>query len=102
MSEKCQRCGEIGEDRRTLIMKCFYQMDEDKDIPFKKTEEGYTLLVCKNCRGDWMEAIHNWFVNPKQKESPGTGIYIRDRGATREVTFEEYKSFQKKLGENSK
>ena len=26
--EKCQRCGEDGEDRRTLWMACFYEMGE--------------------------------------------------------------------------
>lgn len=26
--EECQRCGEIGEDRRTLWMACFYDMAE--------------------------------------------------------------------------
>ena len=32
--EKCQRCGERGEDRRTLMHACFYAMDE-LPIPFK-------------------------------------------------------------------
>lgn len=31
--EKCQRCGEEGEDRRTLWMACFYRMGELK-LPF--------------------------------------------------------------------
>lgn len=26
--EKCQRCGEVGEDRRTLWMACLYDMQE--------------------------------------------------------------------------
>lgn len=34
MSEKCQRCGEVGEDRRTLWMACFYEMSE-LSVPFK-------------------------------------------------------------------
>lgn len=33
MSEKCQRCGEEGDDRRTLWMACFYQMQE-LEVPF--------------------------------------------------------------------
>ena len=32
MVEKCARCGEEGEDRRTLWMACFYAMDE-LDMP---------------------------------------------------------------------
>jgi len=35
MPEKCQRCGEVGEDRRTLQMACFYDMSE-LSLPFKK------------------------------------------------------------------
>ena len=33
--EKCDKCGEVGEDRRTLWMACFYAMDE-LSVPFKK------------------------------------------------------------------
>lgn len=33
-SERCVRCGEEGEDRRTLAMACFYEMSE-LDVPFK-------------------------------------------------------------------
>ena len=35
MSEKCVRCGEIEEDRRTLWMSCFYAMEE-LGIPFEE------------------------------------------------------------------
>ena len=31
--DKCQRCGEVGEDRRTIHMAAFYQLDE-LGIPF--------------------------------------------------------------------
>jgi hypothetical protein len=34
--DKCDRCGEIDEDRRTLHMSCLYKMDEMKGIPFKQ------------------------------------------------------------------
>lgn len=33
--EKCVRCGEDGDDRRTLWMACFYAMEE-LGLPFKK------------------------------------------------------------------
>lgn len=91
--EKCQRCGEVGQDRRTLWMACLYSMNE-LSIPFnERAIEGrimirtgtretivgpvalfeidkaapsskfgfYTLLVCKQCRGEWMESIERWF-----------------------------------------
>lgn len=34
-AEKCQRCGEVGEDRRTLWMACFYAMNE-LGLPFEQ------------------------------------------------------------------
>ena len=48
--------------------------------------DSYTLRVCKSCRADWMRAIEKWFTNPERPVDTGTGIYIRDRGATRPVT----------------
>lgn len=33
MSERCDRCGSVGEDRRTLWMGCFYRMTE-LGLPF--------------------------------------------------------------------
>ena len=63
---QCQKCGEFGQDRRTLHMSCLYEMDElripfikkprDKDLPPE-----YILVVCKDCRSSWMEAIEDWF-----------------------------------------
>ena len=33
--ETCDKCGKVGDDRRTLWMACFYAMDE-LSIPFKQ------------------------------------------------------------------
>lgn len=33
--ERCERCGDVGYDRRTLCMACFYDMSE-LGIPFKE------------------------------------------------------------------
>ena len=98
--EKCQRCNELDDDRRTLWMSCFYEMDELK-IPFKhelvKThiqDDGkkfYTLRVCKDCRSDWMKSIENWFVKGKQNiVSVGSGIFVREFGANVEISEEEF------------
>lgn len=35
LGELCVRCGEHGEDRRTLLMSCFYAMEE-LGVPFKE------------------------------------------------------------------
>lgn len=66
---------------------------------FEKYPEGvrdlhfYTLKVCKPCRASWMHALKSWFheLSPAQA-SPGTGIFIRDMGASREVTEAEWKA----------
>jgi hypothetical protein len=34
MDEKCARCGDVGEDRRTLFHACFYEMAE-LGVPFE-------------------------------------------------------------------
>jgi len=58
--ERCQRCGEHGWDRRTLVMRCLYEMNE-LNIPFELKDNYYTLRVCKECRADWMKSIKHWF-----------------------------------------
>ena len=116
MSEKCDRCGSIGEDRRTLWMACFYDMSE-LDVPFKEEElqqtymdgEGvahiqekkmHTLRVCKRCRAEWMCAIEAWHKTTPQGEDCdadepeesdiGSGIFVRENGVTKEITEEEW------------
>lgn len=87
--ETCQRCGEIGDDRRTLWMACLYAMDE-LDVPFtvkpapKTDKEFFTLKVCKECRADWMLAIQEWFRIKPEVDNIGSGYYVRELGATRE------------------
>ncbi len=90
--EECQRCKDIDEDRRTLEMACFYNMNE-LDVPFKldETTRTYSLRVCKDCRSDWMKAIEYWFHNGSiKKESFGSGIYVREFGANVEISDEEW------------
>lgn len=101
MKEACQRCHEVDEDRRTLEMACFYEMDE-LGLPFKHDfiqthiqDDGkkfYTLRVCKECRADWMTAIKNWFENVEPKKECGSGIYVREFGGIKEVSDEEWYS----------
>lgn len=91
--EECQRCREIDEDRRTLEMACFYDMNE-LDVPLKLNEETrtYSLRVCKDCRSDWMKAIEYWFHNSSsKKDAGGSGIYVREFGANVEISEEEWK-----------
>lgn len=129
VGERCAKCEEVGEDRRTLYMACFYAMDE-LGVPFEQvklkgetfdfvgTEElrfssdlgfpthtvpkfsdvasgkmerqFFTLRVCKSCRSSWMKAIKDWFNEPVQRSSCGSGIYVRENGASVEITEEEW------------
>lgn len=61
----------------------------------------YTLRVCKRCRSEWMAAIKEWFgAAPGGKDYDaderdpepecGSGIFVRDDGALREITAEEW------------
>jgi hypothetical protein len=50
----------------------------------------YTLRVCKDCRANWMQAIQGWFDKGReQRESTGTGVYLRKNGATYEASQDE-------------
>lgn len=60
----------------------------------------HTLRVCKRCRAEWMAAIEAWFLSTPQgadhdADEPddtgiGSGIFVRDNGAIREITQEEW------------
>ena len=83
--EKCQRCGEVGQDRRTINMECFYDMSE-LGIPFRTSTTDsrtqgmiFSLRVCKDCRAAWMRSIKNWFNTP-DPEPEQNGYYIREFG----------------------
>lgn len=94
--EICQRCGYKDYDRRTLWMACLYEMSE-LGLPFEEKEVSkdcakfFTLRVCKDCRGDWMGAIKKWFNTKPERESCGSGIFIRRNGTNIEITEEEWR-----------
>jgi hypothetical protein len=131
MSDRCDRCGEVGEDRRTLWMACLYDMLE-LNIPFTqrailgvlmkhvrdkelvrfvvrvpefepvdgdepKQRNFFTLVVCKDCRGEWMAAIRAWFLEPKARHEPDDehNIPIRRLGRTVFVSRAEWERLQK-------
>ncbi len=75
--ERCQRCGEVGQDRRTLHMACLYDMSE-LNVPFTEciqrdpitknvTLREHRLKVCEGCWGDWLLAIEKWFLDNHNK-----------------------------------
>lgn len=100
MSEMCIRCKEVDEDRRTLWMACFYEMNE-LGLPFVESQscydqKMYTLRVCKSCRADWMNAIKKWFHDIVPQESCGSGIFVMQAGVPIEITMEEWEKLRDK------
>lgn len=89
----CQRCGENGNDRRTLYMNCFYDMDE-LGLPFGRhlygTRNFFTLVVCKDCRAEWLQSIQDWFKRPKTEFFPHEGPItpVRYLGTERQMPTE--------------
>lgn len=77
MSENCDRCGEVGDDRRTLVMRCGYNMNKLR-VKFKQINSDPTLRVCKDCWVLFLEAIELWF-NPLEKV--GAGDLVVDEAA---------------------
>jgi hypothetical protein len=66
-------------------------------------EQLFTLRTCKSCRGDFLQAIQNWFSSPRthpdgdadtpDESSPpgrGSGIFVRENGINVEITREEW------------
>lgn len=62
--ELCDRCGSLGEDRRTLRMDCFYAMNE-LDIPFRRD------LVFRSLEPDGTDCFER-VKEPTAIEVPGS------------------------------
>lgn len=75
MSEKCDRCGCVGEDRRTLWMACFYAMNE-LNIPFNQAS--IHGVVCKKTGEKKLECfdINTPVFEEPQGEASHYGFYI--------------------------
>lgn len=51
----------------------------------------YTLRICKDCRGQWMDAMEHWFRTVTHDDtSPGSGIFVREHGRNVEISREEW------------
>jgi len=83
MCEKCQRCGEVGQDMRTLLLSCLYDLGE-LDIPFDIVylqsmgiavkHRIYTLRICKGCRAEWLQSVKQWFNTSRAENLDSNGI----------------------------
>jgi len=103
--ETCQVCGQEGEDRRTLKLRYFYELEEISEkfqqVPIDEdgaTDVFYMLRTCKDCRGDFLELLRRWingeFVQP-ESDDPKRNIPVRKDGRTVMVTREEWEAMRK-------
>lgn len=57
--ERCQVCGEVGEDRRTLKLRYFYDLAE-YGLDLDPDEHFYNVRTCKDCRADFLTMLVIW------------------------------------------
>lgn len=114
---ECQLCYARGEDKRSLVINCFYNvkdvLPEAIDLSNVTVEtlagRGYYLRICKACRGRLLAKLEEWrneciaFIPlPKNhdgellEEGPGAYIPFRVHGRTRMVTKEEFETLKTK------
>lgn len=66
--DECQMCGAHGNDKRSFIMRCFYNMVEvvpemislrtvDDDV---MQADQWFLRICKRCRGELLDKLREW------------------------------------------
>lgn len=116
--DKCQVCHAYGEDKRNLIVKCFYEIKEvvpealnlrEADVD-EALRDFYYLRICKSCRGDFLGKMKEWRDarvalqdTPKDHdgclleidEDPERNIPIRANGVTKMITKDEWDALKK-------
>ena len=79
----CMLCGARGDDKRSLLISCFYNIHEvvPEAINVQGVSElnengfkvGYYVRICKYCRGDLLDRLKAW-----RKESAGREAWAKD------------------------
>ena len=108
--DTCQLCGAVGPDKRTLVMRYFYELTEV--VPEMSGVDGglprYSLRTCKHCRalflvmlGEWRSACLARRVVPKDHdgndtfEDPEAAIPVRVLGTVVMMTEEQYDEYRR-------
>ena len=62
MDDTCMLCHAHGEDKRTLVISCFYDLTEvaEEFVPVDEVESGYYLRICKSCRAALLHLLRDW------------------------------------------
>jgi hypothetical protein len=115
--DTCQLCHAQGEDKRSLIIACCYDVQEvvpeaidlhlvdDPDLRLR----GYYLHICKACRADFLTHLRLWAMNCRNKQGRPMGsdgnlcsidearnIPVRRNGAIVYLTVEEWEEQRRK------
>lgn len=64
IGEMCQICRTPGNDRRTLALRYFYELQEVSDLfaPDPATNL-YTIRTCKGCRAVFLDLLRQWITS---------------------------------------
>lgn len=114
-ADKCQLCGAEGPDKRTLLMSCFYALEEAVPEFIDLTDTNllvdnlgfYYLRICKTCRGDLLGRLKQWGDErrarrglPMDHDGGETDVEdercipVRVDGATVMMTYKEYTTYR--------
>lgn len=69
------------------------------DWPAERNFNFFTMLVCKHCRAEWLDAIRQWFTSAKRVDTDGANIPVRIDGTTRMLTREEFEIYRENTKE---
>ena len=119
----CMLCGAKGQDKRTLLMRCFYEiremvpealnLAEVKEYKDKDMDSFYFLRICKCCRAKFLGHIKDWreetvalrgkmkdydgyIDEDDREEDPERNIPIRENGIIKMINIEEWNLRQHK------
>lgn len=112
----CMLCDAYGNDKRSLFIRCFYNMKEAIPEMLDVTSvdglnfNGYYLRICKHCRGELLQHLQEWRAEAVRRRSllktpdgmPDDTIYeddlipVRHYGKVEFLTADEYKIWKER------
>lgn len=118
--DSCMACHAHGEDKRSLIISCGYDVSEviPDVISLHLVEglegRGWYLRICKSCRASLLAFLGTWWVArtatrgvPKDhdggwlEEHPDAYIPVRQHGAVTMMTFAEWERYRSEQDSNA-
>jgi len=108
-TDLCMLCHAHGADKRSLILRYFYELREVVPEMLKLAEDGYFYLrTCKRCRGEFLGMMADWRKhciarrdmskdhdgNPLEAPCGPTVYPVRVLGTIQYMTWEELESYR--------